>query len=649
MLALLIVFALYAPASRLMLVHDDAVNIFWMSGFDVATIFAADFGSGGSSSRPLANALWIATREAFGWHIPAITHMWNVWAHALNTALVAALAARLAALVLAPRRAFALLSALLFGLFPLSYQSVIWAGAVYHPLMAVFGLAAVHAALAAMRRTGPPWLLALGLVLLAVLCHEAGFLFGVGVAWISAIVASARSEPVPWPALGLGAASLAYPIAYRALLAVARFGEPASGVVAPLADAVPNALYFAQAAVWWLVALIRPVTGLTQDAPAWIGILIVASAVATFAVVRRGPRAWLVVAGAGWTALMASVPIAVLSADYVRFGPRLLYSPSIGIALGWAAVGAAILDRLRWPAARAAVWAAVAGLCAWSGAYVAERTDETARLTPALAAIDRAQGESNSQSRVALVNVPWWNAPTYPAFFIGAEGMPLYQHDGALEWMWVGAQSNRPRPTRVVRHGPWVTRDARWTYGQPGQDLDAATLRSLVLDSDVTYVFQYDPPGMRSVPLARVTRAPAAGVPLAVLAATAGGRVAVSRASASLCGGLLRLTVAWRTEQPLTRATAVFVHGLDAGGGQRFAADRDLLDGLLPLDELAPGMELTDTRDIRLPADVPAGTLSAVRLGAYGREDGHRLAATRVDGTAWDQDGVVVAVARECQ
>lgn len=645
--ALLVVFALYAPVARLMLLHDDAVNIFWMAGFDVGSVFTADFGSGGSSSRPLANAVWIATREAFGWHLPAITHMWNVWAHTLNTALVAALAARLAAAVRAPRGAFAFSSALLFGLFPLSYQSVIWAGAIYHPLMAMLGLAAVHAALAARRRRGA-WLAAALCALLAILAHEAGFLFSVGLAWLCTVVAAARKERAPWPALVIGAASAAYPIAYRAVLAAARFGEPASGVVAPFADAGPNALYFAQAAVWWLVALARPVAGLTQDAPLLIALLLAAAALATIAITARSPFVWLLVASAGWTALTASVPIAALSADYVRFGPRLLYSPSIGIALGWAAVLAAGLGRLAWRPARALVWLLVAGLCAWSAAYTAERTNETARLTPAMTAIDRAQRQTATDARVALVNVPWWNAPAYPAFFIGAEGMPLYQHDGALEWMWIGAQSNASRPTRVVRHPAWVTRDAQWVYGQPGPEVDAAALRALVLESDLTFAFKYDAPGLRAVPLAAIARGGSAGAPVAALTDSGGGQAYVVRASATVCGDALTLSVVWRIAQPLSRPTAVFVHGLDGTGAQRFAADRDLLDGLLPLNELPGGVELADAREVRLPADLAASSLAAVRIGAYSRDDGRRLAAARSDGAAWDQDGVRVDVGQSC-
>lgn len=120
----LAIFALYAPAIRLMLFHDDAANIVWMNAFNMLSIFSMA-GQTGASARPVVNLLWVLTREVFGWYIPAIIHAWNVWLHVLNTALVAALALRLGRRFHIRGLLFPALSALIFGLFPFSYQAVL--------------------------------------------------------------------------------------------------------------------------------------------------------------------------------------------------------------------------------------------------------------------------------------------------------------------------------------------------------------------------------------------------------------------------------------------------------------------------------------------------------------------------------------------
>jgi len=91
-LLLLAVFALYAPALGVALLHDDAANAFWLQPQRWANLFAFDAAAGGAAARPLANALWLLTRDLFGWFSPPIIHAWNIWLHVLNTALVWALA-----------------------------------------------------------------------------------------------------------------------------------------------------------------------------------------------------------------------------------------------------------------------------------------------------------------------------------------------------------------------------------------------------------------------------------------------------------------------------------------------------------------------------------------------------------------------------
>src|SRR6266542_1300780 len=90
---LLVVFVVYAPSVRLMLLDDDAVIIPAIAGRNLLSIFVNN-GIVDVAYRPLSYALWLLVRDLFGWFIPGLLHMWNVWLHILNMALVSALATR---------------------------------------------------------------------------------------------------------------------------------------------------------------------------------------------------------------------------------------------------------------------------------------------------------------------------------------------------------------------------------------------------------------------------------------------------------------------------------------------------------------------------------------------------------------------------
>jgi hypothetical protein len=104
----------------------------------------------------------------------------------------------------------------------------------------------------------------------------------------------------------------------------------------------------------------------------------------------------------------------------------------------------------------------------------------------------------------------------------------------------------------------------------------------------------------------------------------------------------LQVRIAWADARDIAQPAGVFVHGFDAAGNQVLGADADLVNGLLPLEQMPPGIVLTETREIALDATKPAP--SEVRLGVYTREGVQRWTAARADGSAWERDAVAVAV-----
>jgi hypothetical protein len=351
---LLGIFALYVPALRLMLIHDDAANITWMNGFNVLTVFAVDV-SRGATPRPVANALWVLIRELFGWYIPTLLHAWNVLFHVLNVALVAAFAHRIGRQLGMRGWAFPIFSALIFGLFPFSYQAVLWAGAIYHPVLAAGGLCTMHAYLTASQRKGLRWWFVCALALvLTCLAHESGFMFGLLIAATEVLFMLAGKRPLHVPPFVIGALSLTYPVLYRLLLPTMWGVSQQQDIGALLYRMVANLPYIMQAMISWTIILLRTQIGLTQSIPiivTGIFVLTVASA-AVWLASRRALTTGLIALG-WWAAL--SVPLLILDHSYLQISPRLLYTPAVGIALFWGAVIALLVQHLRHPVARAIV------------------------------------------------------------------------------------------------------------------------------------------------------------------------------------------------------------------------------------------------------------------------------------------------------
>jgi hypothetical protein len=262
-----LVFVVYAPSLGHMLFYDDPLSI-------VANMLPRSllgvFVPGNWEYRPIPLFLWNLVRDALGWYVHAPIHLWNVGAHVLCTVLVAALAGRLAAAIGWRSLWLMPLAALMFGLYPLSFQAVIWAGAIYHPAKAMFGLFGLHAYLSARERSDRAgawrWLLSLVLLYAACLSHEAGFVFGVFVIALEVWLTLAAHRRVRWVSFGLAAAVLAYPLIYRFVLSTywADLAAQRGGLSLALDEMFVKAAYFLQAFNAWLAVLLRPVVGLVD-------------------------------------------------------------------------------------------------------------------------------------------------------------------------------------------------------------------------------------------------------------------------------------------------------------------------------------------------------------------------------------------------
>jgi hypothetical protein len=642
---LLGMFSLYAPSLRLMLIHDDAANITWMNNFNVLSVFAVDV-SRGATPRPIPNMLWVLVRELFGWYIPAILHAWNLLFHVLNVALVASFAHRVGRRLGLRGRLFPILSALIFGLFPFSFQAVLWAGAIYHPVLAACGLCAMHLYLTARRRNGAGWWLACGVALIcACLAHEAGFMFGLLVAATELLMVLAGKRPLRVAPMLIGALSLAYPLLYRLLLPTMWGVSQPDSLSIMLGRVVTNLTYIMQAMISWTIILLRSKIGLTQSSPLIITLLFVLSMIPAL-VWLASRRAFTIglIAIAWWGAL--SVPMLLLSEAYLKNSPRLLYTSAVGIALFWSAVTALLFQHLRHPAARALLAIPVVIMLAWCVPYITDRMNETARLTPAMEMIDADLRASNPSDRALIINLPEWSAPSYPAFLTGSEGMPIFQSADIPAWTWIATVSGVRRETTYVRHDISLTRGDRFYYGIPGATINDTVLREKILESNYVYRFDYDAPGLRARRLAILHRNEAGPAALASFSQENMG-ANLRAARAYRCNGTVMAELTWADVHDLTGPIGIFVHGFDAQNQQVAVADRDLVDGYLPLEMVPNGVVITETRVITVAAG--ATPIAQLRIGLYNRVNGTRFEAVQVNGVAWEGGEVVVPIQPESE
>lgn len=657
-------FALYAGAVQLPLLYDDAPTVWRLAERSLLSNFALPRTLAAGEYRPAATTLWLLTHDLFGWFYAPVLHMWNVWAHTLNVALVIVLTARLARATGWCGLVFPLLTGAWFAAFPFSYQAVLWAGALYHPIATAAGLTTLLAYMRWRDGRSRAWLgMSAVALLVACISHEAGFVFGLYLLGIESFLAWRGRSRFRCAAVLAGTLALAYPILYRLTLvtiwSAGNYFERSNDAAAILYKLA----YFAQGMIAWMLTLVRPASGATlQQLIAFALGLLAAGLAFGLAVLWRTRALGLGLLALAWWIIGIAPAVTLLDTSYTSDAPRLMYLPSVGIALFW---GAVITGVTRLASGRCWRWIPpllAASFVLWRTPFILARIVETQRLTPALQAIDRDLHQSKPGETFLLINAPFVSLPAQQTFLFGREGMHLWEVDSpdgrswGPVWKWAGSVSGVKRETLALRHPPSITArdsyeeaDKSFTAGVPfkyglfGRAVDDAQLRDAILAADYIYRFDYDPPGLRAQRIGRIApmTAPAAAslARLSIGGSDAG--VTLESAAAERCGAFVQLHLVWSDVRDLPSPTGVFVHGHDAHGLQTLVADADPLGGLVPLDRIPSSLRILETRTIFVPPDVEVHTL---RLGAYLRESLRRYQAYKPNGGEWPANEISVPI-----
>ncbi|MCS6773209.1 MAG: hypothetical protein NZ693_03745 [Thermoflexales bacterium] len=624
---------IYAPVWGIPLLHDDGL-IVWLVRY--RHLFGSEFGD--PIFRPSAYFPWQVTRALLGWYESAPIHFFNVAAHLVSTSLVFQLVLRLTYLTTGSTNWLqAFVAAVLFGGHPLFNQTLLWASALVHPLLTAFGLGATHAYLSA--RFAQTWAAQCALILLAsllvlggCLSNEAGFMGALWVGIVETYLAGRamrdKRRRIWWAVAIPLLVAATYVVLYRLLFNAAWSRHGIYALAHPV-ESIRSLVYLAQGLIMPAVVLLRPFLGLDEQRYTVVALIFIATVIGMLAALARARRLSWGVMSLSWWSISAGLFAAALEHNYVLYAPRLNYAPMVGGVLLLSSIVSLALQRSgAWLRALSAL--AVVAWAIWSAGYITRLAHEAARLLPALRLIDEDIKHTKNDDQILLINAPQWSAPAVPLLLVGTEGMPIASVQAPAD-LWLGAMSGTYRRTTALRHDISLTRSDSFAYGILGDFADDGALRAALLKSNRVYRFDYDPP--RYLRARRLAAIEPAEQPVAWLAKFCYKQACTALIDArwQRCSTELALHLTWQHLAPTQAQTGVFVHGLSEANTQLWVADRDLVDGYLPIEQLPAGLRLTETRF--LPSLEQHPDLRQVSLGLYDRGTVERFEATLSDGS----------------
>ena len=478
-----LVFAVYGPALGWAFMYDDGIDLARGETRSVLSLLTS--AEGAYYYRPLPFLLWKGLHALLGRYDPFWFHLLPLLLHTVNAWLVYGFGRGLGL----PRPA-AWLAAGLFVLTPFHYQAVPWAGALFHPLVTALMLGALLAYWRARSGYSRGWLaVSLVAAVLALFTQEYAVTLGLlvaGAEWLLWRRGDVRA-PRPYALLYLGLAAV-FALWW---LAVPKWPRPL--LPDPLAQA-PNALYFLQATLWPIALLWRwaPPALVAQPATVVAAVGVPLVAVGSWQFWRAGRRLWVAVS-LGWAAITALPVLATLPWEYLRDGPRLYYLPSVGIALGWAALVLLLPRRGPRRLAVASLLVLLYGAAlGHSLAFLAERWAFYAEGSALLQEATALAHAAPRGARVVFANLPAWRAPETPAFPLGTTGVTYVPEYVLLaQSLYVNGATERAIESVAcpdLLPGGWPLH-----YGPHGRPVGRAELAALSADAWAVYAVQYHP------------------------------------------------------------------------------------------------------------------------------------------------------------
>ncbi len=632
----------YAPALTAGFMYDDPLDLPRATTRSVLDILT----SPGSSSyyRPLPLLVWHALHALLGRNDPVLLHTLGLACHAVSGWLVLQLASRLL-----DRRA-GFVAAMLFLWYPPSYQVVGFVNVFFHALATTWVLAAAVLFWDARQRQDRGRLtLSLACGALGLLSHESAVAIVPITIGIEGFLFSRGASRRPSPAVLFYVVEV---LGYLALwLAMPRL--PISSELG-LASLASNGLYFLQG----LTAPVAMHLGRFPQISGSSTLTLLTAAAATLALLMgllAARRRVLVGAfGAAWFLVTVAPSWLLLPwENYVSNAPRLLYLPSAGMAILWAAAltppplstlptfwlgGRRMLNR----AGAVLPVLLIGAILGTSFRFISIRESVQTQGADIMAQVIASARQNGLDAHATYVNVPSFLTPRETDFLFGHWGItiiPQYVYD--LGFAVYIAEGAKP-PISSVAFSV-LAHDWEHFYGNHGYGQDVQGLEAPLRAGGPVFVTRYDPGRLRLEYVGRVTGGaqPATGLArFSDWAELVEGTAQRGKDGAN--GSTLNVRLLWRAASPAPSDYTVFVHVVDAAGAALAQADGYPIAAMFPTQKWRSGDQIEDVRSIRLPAGAKP---AAVLIGLYDRANPTiRATASNPQGSRLADDAVRLGI-----
>ncbi len=626
---------LYGPALQLPFFFDDLNQIPYAAAHSLRQLWATD--GGFTYYRPLGSTIWHLASQWWGTGSAPWLHGLNLLLHLVNGLLLAWLGEMLAARQPRPRLTWrGAVAAVLFWLYPFSYQAVPWIGALFHMLVTTLTLVSLVCYLQANLSGRRVWtFLGLGLALLAPFAHENGLLITPLALLLGWTQARSRRELWRDGLIWLGPALV--------WIMVRFFWVYSSGAAPVLNNAETigqNMAYFAQGIAYPWTAVggwLRDRLGL-NDLLLAVSLTLLGLGVA--AVVQRrtqAGRATLWSWGWAFLALLPAIPL--LDFGYVISGPRLLMLASVGACWLWADVLARLAGLVE--ARRPTTWPRVGGaaalcllLCVQNAAFIRLRMQQYAMLGQAVHQATAHTLEANAAGTPTyMLNIPSWIAARRTVYALGHEGitfLPGYIPAAEL----LQAQVSQPLKVDLLRYSD-LKPEMPYYYEVAGSGLDWSRLNAT---GGLFFLTTYSPTDIAVKLVGGIHVSPTSGPPVATFTPPAGSTtLALVQAAAAWDGQEVVITLQWQASSAINQAAAVFVHVTDQAGQLVGQADGPAIAGIYPFTLWPPHTPVLDVRYLSLPARP-----QSIAMGLYDPVSGERWSAYQSNGQPWADGAVII-------
>ena len=603
----LTVAALYSPSLKYPFVWYDADDLLRAIKYSPANLFSgvANY----QYYRPLIFLLWKLILAVWGADSAPIFHAWLIGAHVLNSVLLYALARTLTL-----RRSIAAVTALLFAVYPFSYQAVTWIIAHQPPSM-IFVLAGLLIYTRAritfrnQRASVIHHVLAITCLIAAMLMHESAFVSAGLVMLIEAYLFFTRRVPrlSLWPLLYIVITIILYVI----------YSSAAKSSPPQATFQLMTGLYLLQGLVYPAAMLLARVCQSTGcDSTAWllpVSLVVVSALLISW---RSNRTVLLGLFGLLWFGGSILPMWAGRDFVYNEYAPRLLYLAGAGAALAIAAaigpIGASAQSRIS--AGRLASLGVLTLIILQSGQFVLARQplhDDAFRL---LEQENRAMFTPRSGSAlfVDTVELFTYQENEFPLGWFGVLVSPWHNH------IVTDLNLRAENADWVIdpAHSQQVQDRSRLKLEFHGRVASPEQLRQAIATAREVYRVEATPDA--NLHVFQIAAIEHQADPATSFVTEWANSVRLITATVEMEANMPVLNLDWSIAGAIDSHQTVFVHVQNVQGQIVAQADGDPIGGYAPLGSWTVGDRIRERRPLILPGNLAAGTYS-ISLGLYDR------------------------------